>query len=169
MTNSRYRILGEIGQGQFGRVLCASHRNTGQLVALKQLDHRRFPTHRFLRELTILVVLNHPHIVGFHAIEYISAGRYIVMDYCQGGTLRQLIESKTTPSILHKLQIVRDILLGLDYVHRQGIIHCDLKPENILLDVTAQGWSAKIADFGIARFQSMRPAQSDEAGGDTGS
>lgn len=168
MKHSRYHILGEVGQGQFGKVFCGCDRATGQLFALKSLDYLRFPTHSLLRELAILVRLNHPNIVSFHGLEYKSTGRYIVMDYCQGGTLRQLLISKAKLSLLQKLKLVQAILLGLEHVHQHRIIHCDLKPENILLDVTAQGWNAKIADFGVAHFVTSLEPQSDSTG-DTGS
>ncbi len=168
MKNSRYRILGEVGQGQFGKVFCGCDRATGQLFALKSLDHLRFPTHSFLKELAILVRLNHPNIVSFHGVEYRDAGRYIVMDYCQGGTLRQLLESKADLSLIQKLGLVQDTLRGIEHIHQRRIIHCDLKPENILLDVTVQGWSAKIADFGIARFTGNPEARATSSG-DTGS
>jgi serine/threonine protein kinase len=167
MTNSRYHILGEVGQGQFGQVFCGSDRTTGELVALKNLDHRRFKTRNFLRELAVLVRLDHPNIVRFHALEYNSKGRYIVMDYCQGGTLRHLMESKLELSLAQKLQIIQDILCGLEHVHNQNVIHCDLKPENILLNVTAQGWTAQIADFGIAHFNEKK--EESESTGNTGS
>lgn len=168
MQNSRYRILGEVGQGQFGKVFCGCDRTTGQLFALKSLDHLRFPTHSFLKELAILVRLNHANIVSFHGVEYRDAGRYIVMDYCQGGTLRQLLESKAELSLIQKLGLVQDTLRGIEHIHQSRIIHCDLKPENILLDVTVQGWSAKIADFGIARFTGNPDAKLTSSG-DTGS
>lgn len=168
MQNSRYRILGEVGQGQFGKVFCGCDRTTGQLFALKSLDHLRFPTHSFLKELAILVRLNHANIVSFHGVEYRDAGRYIVMDYCQGGTLRQLLESKAELSLIQKLGLVQDTLRGIEHIHQSRIIHCDLKPENILLDVTVHGWSAKIADFGIARFTGNPDAKLTSSG-DTGS
>ncbi len=167
MMNSRYRIVAEVGRGQFGQVFCGSDRTTGELVALKNLDHQRFKTRNFLRELAVLLRLNHPNIVSFHALDYNSTGRYIVMDYCQGGTLRQLMESKLDVDLRHKLQIVQDILLGLEHAHQRQVVHCDLKPENILLNVTAKGWIAQIADFGIAHF-SEQPEPSDSTG-DTGS
>jgi serine/threonine protein kinase len=168
MKNSRYRILGEVGQGQFGKVFCGCDRTTGELFALKSLDHLRFPTHSFLKELAILVRLNHTNIVSFHGVEYRDTGRYIVMDYCQGGTLRQLLESKAELSLIQKLGLVQDTLRGIEHIHQRRIIHCDLKPENILLDVTVQGWSAKIADFGIARFAGNPDAKLTSSG-DTGS
>ncbi len=168
MKNSRYHILGEVGQGQFGKVFCGCDPTTGELFALKSLDHLRFPTHSFLKELAILVRLNHPNIVSFHGVEYKQVGRYIIMDYCQGGTLRQLIESKIDLSLIQKLGLVQDTLRGLEHIHQHRIIHCDLKPENILLDVSAQGWTAKIADFGIARFIEQPEARVNSSG-DTGS
>lgn len=168
MTNSRYRILGEVGQGQFGQVFCGSDRATGQLVAMKKLEHRRFPTHKFLKELAVLARLQHPNIVGLHGLEYSATGRYLVLDYCPSGTLRHLMESKTELVLVQKLQLIRDVLLGLEHIHQHRIIHCDLKPENILLNVVAQGWSAQIADFGIAHFLEPTEAQ-NHSSGDTGS
>ena len=167
MKNSRYHILGEVGCGQFGQVFCASDRITGQLVAMKKLEPRRFPTHRFLRELAVLVRLEHPNVVGLHGLEYAAAGRYLVIEYCQGGTLRHLMDSKLALPLIQRLQIVRDILLGLEHVHDHQIIHCDLKPENILLNAVSQGWRAQIADFGIAHFRET--AESQDSDGHTGS
>jgi serine/threonine protein kinase len=167
MNHSRYHNFGEVGQGQFGKVFCGCDRTTGQLFALKRLEHLRFPTHNFLKELAILVRLNHPNIVSFHGIEYQHGGRYIIIDYCQGGTLRQLLESKTQLSLIQKLGLLLDTLQGLEHIHEHRIIHCDLKPENILLDVMAQGWTAKIADFGIARF--LGPTDTQDRSGETGS
>jgi serine/threonine protein kinase len=168
MTNSRYRILGEVGQGQFGQVFCGSDRTTGQLVAMKKLEHLRFPTHKFLKELAVLARLQHPNIVGLHGLEYSATGRYLVLDYCQGGTLRHLMESRVELVLAQKLQIVRDVLLGLEHIHQHRIIHCDLKPENILLNVVSQGWTAQIADFGIAHFLEPTDKQ-NHSSGDTGS
>ncbi len=149
---SKYQILSLIGQGQFGRVFCAVHPQTGELVALKELDRKRFPTRTFLRELGFLVTLQHPNIVSCRGLEYSPTVRYIVMDYCQGGTLRELMESEKNLDLLQSLKLITDILLGLEYAHDRGIVHCDLKPENILLEPQEQGWTARISDFGIARL-----------------
>jgi len=151
-TQSQYRLLGLVGQGQFARVWCAVHRQTGELVALKDLDKRRFPTNLFLRELRLLSSLRHPNIVSFHTLEYTPTGRYLVLDYCESGTLRELMESGTPISLTQRLKLVEDILQGLAYAHERQVIHCDLKPENILLNLTKDGWVARIADFGIARL-----------------
>ncbi|QQE66855.1 hypothetical protein GFS31_35590 [Leptolyngbya sp. BL0902] len=141
-----------MGHGQFGQVYCAIHRKTGELVALKYLHKDRFPTHKFLRELRFLLSLEHPNIVTCQALEHSANGRYLVMDYCEGGTLRSILESDIILSWEEMLGLVLDILSGLDHAHQQGIVHCDIKPENILLTLTPRGWVARISDFGIARL-----------------
>ena len=153
--HSHYRILGLIGQGQFGRVYCALHRQSGRIYGLKDLEHKVFPTNKFLRELAYLVTLRHPNIVTCYAVEYHARGRYLVMDYCEGGTLRDLMDNEGEVSLLQKLTLITDILAGLEHAHKSQIIHCDIKPENILLKVTATGWEAKISDFGIAQLTAV--------------
>ncbi|GBF86961.1 serine/threonine-protein kinase [Aphanothece sacrum] len=161
---SNYRLLGQIGQGQFGRVYCAIHRKTGNLVALKDLNDKRFPTNKFLREFAYLIRLRHPNIVSCHAIEYHPQGRYLVMDYCEGGTLRDLMESEANLSLGLRLKLITDILLGLEHAHENRIIHCDIKPENILLSLTNNSWIARITDFGISRFSEEQNISSQGQG-----
>ncbi|MEG3975417.1 serine/threonine-protein kinase [Microcoleus sp. herbarium8] len=159
MQHSKYRILGLVGQGQFGRVFCASVRETpakdsrltSQLVALKELSHQKAPTSEFLRELWFLITLQHPNIVTCRALEHTATGRYLVMDYCEGGTLRNLLKQDRPLRLLEGLQLVMEVLTGLDYAHRRGVVHCDVKPENILLTLGSRGWSPRLSDFGIAR------------------
>lgn len=152
IRRSHYRLLGLVGHGQFGRVYCAVHRKSGKLVAIKDLHRDRFTTHKFLRELRFLISLEHPNIAACHALEHSSTGRQIVLDYCEGGTLRTIIDSDIPPTLQESLTFVLDILAGLDYAHQQGIVHCDIKPENVLLTLTPKGWTTKITDFGIARL-----------------
>ncbi len=167
LRRSKYRVLGLVGQGQFGRVYCAVHRQSGQLVALKNLEHQRFPTSMFLREVRFLLSLHHPNIVTCRALEHTSTGRYLVMDYCEGGTLRGLMSEESRPSLCQSIDLVLQILAGLEHAHQQGIVHCDIKPENILLNVTATGWKARISDFGIARL--TQEMAGTTTGGNTGS
>lgn len=152
LKRSKYRVLGLIGQGQFGRVYCAVHHKTGRLVALKSLDHQRFPTHKFLRELRFLLSLQHPNIVTCQALEHTRNGRCLVMDYCEGGTLRHLMEGESGLTLAQGLRLIINVLAGLAHAHDRNIIHCDIKPENILLNINSQGWIARISDFGIARL-----------------
>ncbi len=149
-----YQLLGLAGQGQYGRVFCARPQQGGELVALKELQAERFPTHNLLRELRYLLTLNHPNITRCYALEHAREGRYLVLEYCEGGTLRDLInqvEQGLWLPVKQVLGFVDQILAGLAHAHQQGVIHCDVKPENILLKPTPQGWQLKLTDFGIAR------------------
>ena len=141
-----------VGRGQFGRVFFGIHRKTGYLYALKELDHDRFPTHQFLREFRFLVMLQHPNIVTCWACEYVGSHRYLVTDYCEGGTLRQMMERSGAVAVAQGLELVAGILAGLEHAHDQGIIHCDIKPENILINLQGDRLIPRIADFGIARL-----------------
>ena len=162
---SKYQILHSLGQGQHGQVFCGVHCRTNELVALKELDRHSFPTRMFLHELGFLVTLQHPNIVSCRGLEYSPTGRYLVMDYCQGGTLRDLMESQRLEPQLC-LKLIADILAGLQYACDRQIVHRDLKPENILLEPNGEGWTARIADFGIARLANEANWQDY---GDTGS
>lgn len=148
---SNYRLLELVGQGQFGKVFCATERKTGKLVALKELTHRRLPTNKFLRELWSLLTLQHPNIVTCRALEETATARYLVMDYCEGGTLRELLKQENALTVGEGLLLIRWILAGLDSAHEQGIIHCDIKPENILVTLRNGFWFARLSDFGISR------------------
>jgi serine/threonine-protein kinase len=141
-----------VGRGQFGRVFCARNRKTGQLVALKELEQKKFPTSKFLRELRFLLSLEHENIVSCMALEHKLSTRYLVMDYCEAGTLRDLMNRQGYLAPRHAIPLILDILAGLEHAHKSNIIHCDLKPENVLLKLTPTGLLAKLSDFGIARL-----------------
>ncbi len=162
VRRSQYRLLGLVGRGQYGKVFLGVHRATGSLFALKELDQDKFPTNQFLRELRFLVALQHPNIVTCWACDYWMNHRYLVTDYCAGGTLRQLMESRASLRLgqtdysqyhlITALSLIEGILSGLSHAHDKNIIHCDIKPENILLDIRSQNAVPRIADFGIARL-----------------
>lgn len=162
---SNYRVLGLVGQGQFGRVFCAVHRKTGRLVALKDLNRERLPTQGFLRELRLLLSLEHPNIAACQSLEHTATGRRLVLEYCEGGTLRPLLEQgMLAPQ--EGLALISEVLAGLIHAHGVGIVHCDIKPENILLHICPGGWRVKISDFGIARLSQDLRRNSE---GNTGS
>ena len=149
---SNYKILDLVGKGQFGRVYAAIELQKGTLVALKELNTKQLSTSSFLRELTFLVTLDHFNIVTCKALEHRQGKRYLVMDYCEGGTLRNLLDDNFKIDLVQSLQIAIDILHGLEFAHARGIVHRDIKPENILLKSNLGGYTAHIADFGIAKL-----------------
>jgi serine/threonine protein kinase len=166
LPTSRYRTLGLVGRGQFGRVFCARSRKTGEIFALKELEQHRFPTSKFLRELRFLLTLQHPNIVSCYAIEHSRGNRYLVMEYCEAGTLREVLNHGSGLTPLQGIKLIIDTLQGLAHAHQSNIIHCDLKPENVLLKLTVKGWQAKVSDFGVAK---LAQEIDDEGHNNTGS
>lgn len=169
MKSVHYRELILVGEGQFGKVYSARHRETGELVALKQFNNQKFSTKKFLKEIRILLSLKHRNIVSCLGVEHDKNSRYLVTEYCEGGTLRDLIKERFKLNIEQKLKIVADILSGLQAIHEAGIIHRDLKPENILLILSPSGWDVKISDFGVAKIEKEDKVINNYSLGDTGS
>ncbi|NJK34063.1 MAG: serine/threonine protein kinase [Oscillatoriales cyanobacterium SM2_2_1] len=159
-----YHVWGVAGRGQFGRVLCAQDRRTQELRALKELESRRFPTHRLLRELRFLLSLRHPYIVACYALLHQQRNRYLVLEYCESGTLRTLLDQRSQFPLAQGLRLLVMVLEGLEHAHGAQIIHCDIKPENILLQRRAGGLVAKISDFGIAKVVQESQGESNNTG-----
>jgi serine/threonine protein kinase len=147
-----FEIISKIGQGGIAEIYKAKQISLNRHVAIKVL----FPelmsdpdiVKRFDRESTTIAGLNHPNIV--HVIDKGKAGDsyYFVMEYVDGTSFRDIIYSQTY-TVRQKLGMIVDVLKGLDYAHKNGVIHRDIKPANILVD--RQG-NVLVADFGIAHL-----------------
>jgi serine/threonine protein kinase len=145
-------ILECLGRGGMGVVYKARQPNLNRLVALKILAREkekdpRF-AERFVREAQALARLNHPNIVTVHDFGETDGLCYLVMEFVDGLSLRQMLRAGTVRPE-EALAIVPRICEALQYAHEQGIVHRDIKPENILLDKAGR---VKIADFGIAKM-----------------
>ncbi|MEV4612288.1 Stk1 family PASTA domain-containing Ser/Thr kinase [Kitasatospora sp. NPDC049258] len=152
----RYELGGVLGRGGMAEVYLAHDTRLGRTVAVKTLraDMARDPSFqaRFRREAQSAASLNHPAIVavydtGEDYIDGISIP-YIVMEYVEGSTLRELLHSGRRLLPERALEMTIGILQALEYSHRAGIVHRDIKPANVML--TRQG-NVKVMDFGIAR------------------
>ncbi|MEM1369525.1 MAG: serine/threonine-protein kinase [Cyanobacteria bacterium P01_H01_bin.15] len=144
-----YKLGEMVGQGRYGQVFVATHKATGEVVALKSLDCQRLSTRLFLQELDFLVRLRHPHIVSWLGVLGSENCRYVMMDYCDGGSLRTMMEQDTILPLDLSLRWIEEILLALDYIHEHDVVHCDIKPDNILL--SGQPAIPQLADFGISK------------------
>jgi len=148
-------ILECLGRGGMGVVYKARQPKLDRFVALKILTRSwdsgitdtEFAA-RFQQEARALARLNHPDIVAVYDFGEAGGYHYLLMEYVDGLTLRQLLQTrKLSPE--EALSIVPKICEALQFAHERGIVHRDIKPENILLD--KQG-CVKIADFGIAKI-----------------
>lgn len=161
MLGDRYEIGEVIGRGGMAEVHEGHDLRLGRRIAVKILrpDLARDPSFqaRFRREAQSAAALNHPNIVAVYDTgEDILAGEgadaivvpYIVMEYVDGMTLRQLLASGRRLLPERALEITGGVLSALDYAHRHGIVHRDIKPANVMLTRTGD---VKVMDFGIAR------------------
>jgi serine/threonine-protein kinase len=152
----RYELGQVLGRGGMAEVYLAHDTRLGRTVAVKTLraDLARDPSFqaRFRREAQSAASLNHPAIVAVYDTgeDYIDGVSipYIVMEYVDGSTLRELLHSGRKLLPERAMEMTVGILQGLEYAHRNGIVHRDIKPANVMLTRNGQ---VKVMDFGIAR------------------
>jgi eukaryotic-like serine/threonine-protein kinase len=152
----RYELGHVLGRGGMAEVYLAHDTRLGRTVAVKTLraDLARDPSFqaRFRREAQSAASLNHPAIVAVYDTgeDYIGdvSIPYIVMEYVDGSTLRELLHSGRKLLPERTLEMTIGILQALEYSHRAGIVHRDIKPANVMLTRNGQ---VKVMDFGIAR------------------
>ncbi len=146
-----YRVLYMIGAGTFARVFRAVHRETGRVVAVKVLRRRHrdqvLQVEQFLREGRMGLELKHPNIVTIFEIENDVRTPYLVMEFVEGETLREILKIRGNFSPLEGLRVMHDICSGLDFAFSKGITHRDLKLSNVLVHSTGR---CKLVDFGLA-------------------
>lgn len=150
LKSAHLRELGVLGRGQNGAVHKALHIPSLIFVALKSMSvHDKNTRHQLIKELTAYSRLSSPYIVSFLGAFY-DAGRIVLAsEYMNCGSLQSFVERHGSPlpeSVLK--HIVREVVLGLDYLHRNHQVHRDIKPENILLN---HHGSVKIGDFGLLK------------------
>ena len=153
----RYELGGLLGRGGMADVRIGQDVRLGRTVAIKQLrpDLSSDDTFqaRFRREAQSSAALNHPSIVAVYDTGDATDIHgnhipYIVMEYVEGQTLREILNDDRKILPERALSITADVLSALDYSHRSGIIHRDIKPANVMLTPAGQ---VKVMDFGIAR------------------
>ena len=146
------RILYRVGAGSFARVYRAIHRETGAVLAVKVLRRRHSdsPEKRdaFLREGEMGRLLRHPNIVSIEEVGQEQGAVYLVMEFLEGQTLRELVRIRGAIDVPKGIDLVVQMAAGLEYAHRRGVAHRDLKASNVL--VSSAG-VAKLVDFGLAR------------------
>jgi len=158
----QFEILECLGRGGMGVVYKARQKSLNRLVAIKILaperGHDAKFAERFAREAELLAKLSHPHIVTIHDFGETGGLYFLVMEFVDGVSLRDLLrEGKLAPA--QAVAIVPEICDALQFAHDKGIVHRDIKPENILLDRSGR---VKVADFGLAKLVVCDRRNSDE-------
>src|SRR6202035_2131786 len=156
LLGGRYELDGVVGRGGMAEVYRGRDLRLDRIVAVKTLraDLAREQTFqaRFRREAQSAASLNHPAIVAVYDTGEDIAGSapvpFIVMEYVDGRTVRELLRDDRRLLPERALEITDGVLRALDYSHRNGIVHRDIKPGNVMLTRTGE---IKVMDFGIAR------------------
>ncbi|XP_049584179.1 serine/threonine-protein kinase SIK1 [Syngnathus scovelli] len=147
-----YEIIRTLGKGNFAVVKLARHKVTKTQVAIKIIDKTRLnPSNleKIYREVQIMKLLNHPHIIKLYQVMETKDMLYIVTEYAKNG---EMFDHLTTNGRMNETEARKkfwQILTAVDYCHRHHIVHRDLKTENLLLDANM---NIKLADFGFGNF-----------------
>ena len=170
LISGRYRIEAVVGTGGMAVVYRALDTQLNNVVAIKVL-RPEYETdmefvRRFSREAEAAAKMSHENIVNLLDVGIEGEMRYIVMEYVDGLTLKEMIreEGRIHPDVA--LRMTLRILAAVDHAHRNGIVHRDIKPQNILVDRKGR---VRVADFGIARLKASQTTQIDQNGAAMGS
>lgn len=149
--NDRYEIIKTIGEGGMANVYLANDNILERKVAIKVLrgdlsSDEKF-IRRFKREALSVSNLSHPNIVEVYDVGEEDGNYYIVMEYIEGKTLKQLLQKRGALTLTEVIDIMSQLTDGLSHAHEAYIIHRDIKPQNIMIE---DNGLIKITDFGIA-------------------
>ncbi|MEQ8787639.1 MAG: bifunctional serine/threonine-protein kinase/formylglycine-generating enzyme family protein [Pirellulaceae bacterium] len=150
-----YELLEVIGAGGMGEVYRARHRAMDRTVALKLLAPRGRcsgeTVERFKQEVRFAGRLSHPNIITAYDAGEHAGAMFLVMEFAEGEDLGTLVKRRGPLPPALALECIRQAAQGLDYAHRQGVIHRDVKPGNLLLDTSG---TIRVLDLGLARLES---------------
>ncbi|GAA1666455.1 Stk1 family PASTA domain-containing Ser/Thr kinase [Fodinicola feengrottensis] len=153
VLGERYQIRGLIARGGMATVYLAVDQRLERTVALKVM-HPAYASDpsfvdRFVREALSIARLSHPNVVAVYDQGSHHGLAYLVMEYVQGRTLREVLASRGRLSPAEAAGVLDPLLAGLAAAHRIGMVHRDVKPENVLI---GNDGTVKVADFGLARI-----------------
>jgi serine/threonine protein kinase/TolB-like protein/Tfp pilus assembly protein PilF len=155
---NHYQVLSLLGAGGMGQVYLAEDIRLKRKVALKllpaELTANRDRLRRFEQEARAASALNHPNIITIHEIGQVNGVNFIVTEFIEGQTLRQLMATARMQLSL-VLDVATQVASALTAAHAAGIVHRDLKPENIMLRPDGL---IKVLDFGLAKLTESRPS-----------
>ncbi|XP_039591210.1 serine/threonine-protein kinase 4-like [Polypterus senegalus] len=142
-----FDVLEKLGEGSYGSVFKANYKETGEIVAIKQVPVES-DLQEIIKEISIMQQCNSPHVVRYYGSYFKNTDLWIVMEYCGAGSVSDLIRLRNKTLNEEEIAtVLQSTLKGLEYLHFMRKIHRDIKAGNILLNSEGQ---AKLADFGVA-------------------
>lgn len=164
-----YRIQSVLGRGGMGTVYKAEDVNLSRTVAIKRINpgqqERESFIHRFRSEAQALARIDSSYIVGVYALRDTDIGLLIVMEYVEGGTLKDPLDRQGALDPNQAIPILEQTLQAFADAHSAGVIHRDIKPENVML---TQDGTVKVTDFGIAKLRQPDSGETVTQGGQGG-
>ncbi|KAF9127452.1 Suppressor of Sensor Kinase (SLN1) [Mortierella sp. 14UC] len=148
----RWQMAKYIGSGTFGTVYLGTNSDTGELIAVKEIRFQNASmslVKSIHDEMRVMKMLHHPNIVRYDNIEVHRHKVFIFMEYCQGGSLADLLEHGRIEDEKVIKFYTHQMLKGLAYLHSENVVHRDVKPDNVLLDHLG---NIKFVDFGAAKI-----------------
>jgi serine/threonine protein kinase len=148
----KYKIITEVGQGDFAAVYKAVDTTLDRTVALKVLaPHLLWDyafVQRFQREARVAANLDHPNILTIYEVGQIEGVYFIAMQFLEGRTLSQILEAEGPLPVSRVRAIIEQVASALDYAHARGFVHRDIKPSNVIV---AEDGRATLTDFGLVK------------------
>jgi 5'-AMP-activated protein kinase catalytic alpha subunit len=148
-----FKIINEIGEGEFATVFSGIHEGTDEKVAIKQIKKSRLKDEALLTlEINIHKKLFHPNICQLYCVIETEYYYFLVMELCPDGNVLEIIEKEGAFDEEKACRIFQQIISGLEYLHKNFICHRDMKPENIIIqNKDSKNIKAKIVDFGFSK------------------
>jgi len=170
-TLGRYKVTATLGEGEMGTVYLAEDPAIGRKLAIKTMrrpardagQEEEDARARFDREVRVTGTFSHPNIVTVYDVGIEEEEAFVAMAYVDGGSLSSLLAStEGTLPFPRVVELVSQVASGLDYAHKNDVVHRDVKPANILL--TSEG-APMVSDFGVARMSDSKLTRQGEACG----
>ena len=170
VLDGKYEILNRIGAGGMGEVFKARHLHLDAFRCIKVMKQELLADDafrsRFLREARLATQIHHPNIAVVHDFFVGDGGNYMVTEFIEGRTLRQWVAQHGPFPLPLAADVASQVLMGLEHIHRRGLLHRDISPDNVMLAFDSDDRCvAKIIDLGIAKdLASGASADTTQAG-----
>ncbi|CAD7695940.1 unnamed protein product [Ostreobium quekettii] len=161
--SQKYRAVQVVGKGAYGVVVLARERATDAPVAIKMIMRGGKTNDRVEREVLNHRMLCHPHVIRFNEVFLTAGNLCIAMEYAERGTLLSYVQARKRLTEDEARHFFQQLMMGLDYCHKMGVVSRDIKLENTLVD-GCNPPNLKICDFGYSKHEIFHSAPSSRVG-----